>query len=184
MALESPKNWWKPLHKEEKIWMVLIIIWAGVMFAMMPLGHMKKQNAPYETYRVSEADYVKTWQALVNAYAVKDEKGQPVTEGGKDVVSVPNGGDIFMLAKTWSFEPVMKLKKGQTYRLHMSSADLQHGLSLQPINLNLQVLPKYDYVATITPNATGAYPIVCNEFCFFASNKQGHDTMVGKIYVE
>lgn len=183
MALESPKNWWKPLHKEEKIWMFLILIWAGVMFAMMPLGHLKKQNAPYETYRTTEEEFLTVWTSFVEKYAVKDAKGQVVEEGGKTVVEPPEG-DIFLLAKTWSFEPVLKLKKGKTYRMHMSSTDLQHGLSLQPINLNLQILPKYDYVATITPNATGVYPIVCNEFCFFAGVKQGHDTMVGKIYVE
>ena len=61
----------------------------------------------------------------------------------------------------------------------MSSVDFQHGFSLQPMNMNFQVIPGYDHVLTLTPTAPGIYPIVCNEFCGV-----GHHTMVGKIIVE
>ena len=33
--------------------------------------------------------------------------------------------------------------------------DLQHGFSLQPLNMNFQVLPGYDHVLTITPDVDG-----------------------------
>ena len=79
----------------------------------------------------------------------------------------------------WSFYPVLKMKKGQTYRLHISSMDLQHGFSLQPLNMNFQVVPKYDHVLTITPTSAGEFPIICNEFCGI-----GHHTMTGRIIVE
>jgi cytochrome c oxidase subunit 2 len=72
----------------------------------------------------------------------------------------------------------LQLKKGQTYRLHISSLDLQHGFSLQPNNLNLQVMPGYDYVATITPTQSGEYSVICNEFC-----QIGHHLMTGRIIV-
>ena len=55
----------------------------------------------------------------------------------------------------WTWYPVLKLKKGQTYRLHISSLDLQHGFSLQPLNMNFQVLPGYDHVLTLTPTSSG-----------------------------
>ena len=56
---------------------------------------------------------------------------------------------------------------------------MQHGFSLQPVNLNLQILPGYDYVATITPTQSGEYSLVCNEFCSTL-----HHIMLGKIFVE
>jgi cytochrome c oxidase subunit 2 len=73
---------------------------------------------------------------------------------------------------------MLELQKGESYRLHLSSIDLQHGFSLQPLNVNLQVHPGYEMVVTVTPTATGEFGIVCNEYCGL-----GHHTMTGKIYV-
>ena len=56
--------------------------------------------------------------------------------------------------------------------------DYQHGFSLLPENINLQVHPDYEMVVTIKPNRAGEYSVVCNEYCGI-----GHHTMVGKIYV-
>jgi cytochrome c oxidase subunit 2 len=95
------------------------------------------------------------------------------------VVEIPPGGDGYLMARMWAFYPVIKMKMGQTYRLHISSADLQHGFSLQPLNMNFQVLPGYDHVLTITPTSTGVFPIICNEFCGY-----GHHMMTGRIIVE
>jgi cytochrome c oxidase subunit 2 len=73
---------------------------------------------------------------------------------------------------------MLELEKGQTYRLHLSSIDLQHGFSLQPLNINVQVHPGYDMVVTLTPTTSGEFGIVCNEYCGL-----GHHTMTGRIYV-
>jgi cytochrome c oxidase subunit 2 len=73
---------------------------------------------------------------------------------------------------------MLELEKGQSYRLHLSSIDLQHGFSLQPLNINIQVHPGYDMVMNITPTTTGTFGIVCNEYCGL-----GHHTMTGRIYV-
>jgi cytochrome c oxidase subunit 2 len=40
------------------------------------------------------------------------------------------------------------------------------------------VHPGYESVVTMTPNQTGQFGIVCNEYCGF-----GHHTMTGRIYV-
>jgi cytochrome c oxidase subunit 2 len=84
-----------------------------------------------------------------------------------------------LLGRLWQWYPALALKKGQTYRLHLSSLDLVHGFSLFPLNLNFMVLPGYEYVLTITPTAAGEVFVVCNEFCGI-----GHHQMVGKITVE
>ena len=76
------------------------------------------------------------------------------------------------------WEPILKLKKGETYRVHLSSVDLQHGLSIYPLNMNFMALPGYDYVLTLTPTEAGDYRLICNEFCGI-----GHHNMVGKLIV-
>jgi cytochrome c oxidase subunit 2 len=73
---------------------------------------------------------------------------------------------------------VLELERGQTYRLHLSSLDWQHGWSLQPVNINVQIHPGLMHVVTITPTETGTFGVVCNEFC-----GPGHHTMVGRIRV-
>ena len=61
----------------------------------------------------------------------------------------------------------------------LSAMDYQHGFSLQPENINIQVLPGYEHVVKVTPNRPGTYAIICNEFCGI-----GHHKMVSKLYVK
>ena len=60
-----------------------------------------------------------------------------------------------MMGRVYMWWPMLELEKGETYRLHLSSIDLQHGFSLQPVNINLQVHPGYEMVVTMTPNQAG-----------------------------
>ncbi len=109
----------------------------------------------------------------------KDEKGEAVTINGVPVVHPPAGGDAYIVARMWSWQPVLELEKGKTYRVHLSSLDLQHGFSLYPLNINFMVIPGQDYVITMTPTSSGEFSILCNEYC-----GMGHHTMVGKLIVK
>ncbi|MBI4287013.1 MAG: cytochrome C oxidase subunit II [Chloroflexi bacterium] len=177
-TLASPERiWWKPLGKEEKIWLGIAIFWAVVMFFMMIVwGAAARQDTPTETYRISTTQYTQLTNAFVQKYQVR-------TEGGLPVVSPPGGSDVYLMGRTFQWYPILELKKGQTYRVHLSSVDVQHGFSLQsakaPLNMNFQALPEYDYVITLTPAESGDFYIVCNEFCGL-----GHHTMTGKIIVK
>ena len=186
MPLETPKKWWKPFNREERIWLYIIVAWGLVMFFMMPLGHLWNQNVSSETYKTTPAEFRKVADAFTAKYQRRDAEGNPVTKAGIPVVEAPvkEEGDAFLVAQAWRFRPILVLKKNQTYRIHMSSLDFQHGFSLQPQNLNFQILPEYDFVITFSPNETGVFHIVCNEYCFYAGPTQGHDTMVGQIIVE
>jgi cytochrome c oxidase subunit 2 len=174
MSIQSlPAGWLKPPVGAERLWVGLALMWCMVMTVAMPYWHFYgKQNSTGESYRVSVADYGARVQQFVQAHQVSDVNGIPVVE-------IPPGGDGYLLARMWSWYPIIKMKKGQTYRLHLSSLDLQHGFSLQPLNMNFQVLPGYDHVLTLRPTSTGVFPIVCNEFCGI-----GHHTMTGRIVVE
>lgn len=175
MSVVPPERvWWtKKIPKEEKTWITIAIVWAIVMFVMMPLWHVVgKQNPSTETYKTTPAEFQKEADAFIAKYKVGEDKGVAVVEP-------PVGSDIYLVAKQWSWSPVLKLKKGATYRLHLSSLDVLHGFSLYPMNINFMVIPDYDYVLTITPTEAGEYRVVCNEYCGL-----GHQMMVGKIIVE
>jgi len=172
----SDRLWWKkPVHGVELIWIVIALVWSIVMFVMMPYWHVfGKQNLSNEAYKTTPTIFMKKVQAMVDQHTVR-------TEGERKfpVVKPPPGSDVYMLARLWEWYPVLELKKGESYRLHLASMDWQHGFSLQPANINLQILPGYDMVVTITPNMAGEYSVVCNEYCGI-----GHHTMIGRIYVK
>ncbi|MBI4303276.1 MAG: cytochrome C oxidase subunit II [Chloroflexi bacterium] len=172
-SLVSPERvWWKPLGKDERLWVSIALVWSLILFAMMIIwGGTGKQDVPIETYRVKPQQF----QQLANGFIEKNRVG---TESGIPIVRPPVGSDVYLIARMWQWSPILELKKGATYRIHVSSLDLQHGLSIQPGNLNLMALPDYDYVITLTPDKAGEFQIVCNEFC-----GQGHHLMTGKIIV-
>ncbi len=170
--LAPERIWWKPLHRLEKSWVVIALVWCIMLTAMMPLWFIYgRQNVPATTFRTTPAEFRATVDDFVEQYQVGVTNGVPI-------VAPPADSDIYLLARQWQWYPALQLEKGKTYRLHISSLDVQHGFSLQPVNLNLQILPTYDYVATITPTQSGEFSIVCNEFCSI-----GHHLMVGKIFV-
>ena len=171
----SRKLWWKePIERGERIWIAVVVVWGIILTLMMPFWHVYgKQNLSSEAYRTSPEIYMKKAQTVVDQYTVR-------TEGDRKtpVVKPPVGTDIYLVGRLWEWWPIFELQVGQSYRMHVASVDWQHGFSLQPANLNVQVLPGYDMVLTVTPNKTGTYSIVCNEYCGI-----GHHTMLGKIYV-
>lgn len=175
MALTPPESriWWNErIERGELVWIVIAFLWGLVMFFMMVYWHLEgRQNLSNEVYRIAPDKYVAKVDAFAEKYKVREEGGFPV-------VKPPPGTDVYMLARLWEFWPILELQKGQTYRLHLSAADWQHGFSLQPINLNIQIHPGLEHVVTITPTQTGEYSVVCNEFCGL-----GHHTMIGRIHV-
>ena len=172
----AQRIWWKqPIDRVEILWIGIAFVWCMVMFFMMPYWHLYgKQNLSNETYRVKPELFAKAAQDMVDKYKVREETAEKIP-----VVAPPAGSDVFLIARLWAWWPMLELEKGKTYRLHLSSMDYQHGFSLQPENINIQVIPGYEHVVTITPNRTGSYAIVCNEFCGI-----GHHKMVSKLYVK
>jgi cytochrome c oxidase subunit II len=173
-ALVAPRGtWWNPAGIQEKRWVILSFIWCIVLFAMMPIFHIRGgQNPSGIRAKVQPAAYVQRVDRFVNDYKVGTDNGVPV-------VAPPAGADIYLLGRMWAWYPVLKLKKGVEYTLHLSSADVNHGFSLFPVNINVQVVPGYDYGLKVTPNQSGDFRIICNEFCGI-----GHHIMIGKVIVE
>ncbi len=165
--------WWKPAGRQEKIWIIIAFIWCMVLFAMMPLWHIRGgQNPSGERAKVTAKAFAERTQRFIADYQIGEDGGFPL-------VAPPPGSDIYMQATMWQWTPVLQLEEGVTYTLHLSALDVNHGFSLYPANVNFQIIPGYDYGLKITPNTPGEYKVICNEFCGI-----GHHRMLGKIIVE
>lgn len=177
MAIFPPtqKNWWKePIERSEILWVTIALVWCMILFFMMPYWHINgDQNISAEAYKIKPDVFAERTEAFAEKYTVREEG-----DTGVPVVHPPAGSDIYMYARLWEWWPVLELEKDKTYRLHLSSLDWLHGFSLLPENINIQVHPNYDMIVTVTPNKSGEFGVICNEFCGI-----GHHTMVGKIHV-
>jgi cytochrome c oxidase subunit II len=172
----ADRLWYKqPIDRVEGTWIVIALVWCLIMFAMMVGWHVwGSQNLSTETYRTTPEQFQLKAQAVAAKYTVRTELDEKIP-----VVAPPPGSDVYMLARLWAFWPILELEKGKSYRLHLSAMDYNHGFSLQPANINIQMVPGFEHVVTVTPNQTGTYSVVCNEYCGI-----NHHTMVGRIYVK
>ena len=177
MAIFPPKRriWWnEPVGKNELIWGFVGFVWGLIMFGAMIYWHaFGEQNLNNETYRITPEVFAEHTEAMVDQYTVGEDESS-----GMPIVQPPVGTDVYLFGRLWEWYPILKLEAGQSYRVHLSSLDWQHGFSLQPENINLQVHPGYEMVVNMTPTDAGTFSIICNEFCGI-----GHHTMVGRIIV-
>ncbi len=173
-TLLPPKDrWWERLGPDERRWLTIAFVWCLVLFSGMYVWlAVGDQQTPVESYRIDPFVFQQEVDAFVEEHQVDEIQGAAVVEP-------PPGSEVYLHANQFAFRPVLKLQKDETYRLLVSSTDVQHGLSLQPTNLNFQVLPGYLYVIEITPDEVGEFPIICNEFCGL-----GHHVMTGLIVVD
>jgi cytochrome c oxidase subunit II len=171
--LPPRSRWWTRLGPDERRWLIVAAVWCVVLFTGMYVWlALGDQQAPVESYRIDPEVFRSEVDAFVEEYQVDEVDGAAI-------VAPPAGSDVYLQASQFAWRPVLQLEVGETYRLLVSSTDVQHGLSLQPVNLNFQVLPGYLSVIEITPNETGEFPIVCNEYCGL-----GHHLMTGLIVVD
>ncbi len=176
MAITPPSEriWWKePVQKVEIVWVIVAFLWGLTMFFTMIWWHgFGQQNLSNEAYRIQPFQYAEKVDKMIAEHTVRQEGAFPV-------VKPPPGSDVYMIARLWKCWPILQLEKDQTYRLHLSSMDYNHGFSLQPANINIQIVPGYEHVVTVTPNQSGTYALVCNEYCGI-----NHHTMASNIYVK
>lgn len=167
-----PANYLTGASRDERMWLLFAGAWCLVLFvAMYAWQFFGSQRTPIESYRIEPTEFRALAQGYIDEYRIGDVEGIPVTVPTAD-------GEAFLAARAFAFEPVLQLTRGESVRIYLSSYDFQHGLSIQPLNLNFQVLPGYVYVITLTPTTTGEFGIVCNEYCGL-----GHHAMTGRIIV-
>lgn len=172
----SERLWWKqPIDRTEWAWIAIAFVWGMIMFVMMIYWHIYgKQNLSNEAYKTTPEAFAAKAEKFIAENTVRKETDQEIP-----VVKVPAGGDGYLIARLWNWYPILELEKGKEYKIHLSSMDYNHGFSLQPVNINIQVIPGYEHVVKMTPTSSGTFAIVCNEYCGI-----GHHTMLGRIYVK
>ena len=88
--------------------------------------------------------------------------------------------DITITAHNFAFSPaVVTLEKGETYTLHLKSADNPHGLAVPEIGLHNVVITKAAQTIKITPTTAGTFVAHCSVFC-----GAGHAHMAMKFVVK
>ena len=171
-SLAPPAHgWWKPLPRDEKVWLTIIII-AALVLSVITVGWamLGKQNVPVAAYKTTPEAFAKQVADFTAKYQVPGSPGE---------VRVPAGQDAYMMSQMWSFTPTLRLQAGKEYTIWLSAKDVLHGFSIANQNLNLMAIPGHAYGIRLTPQAPGTYLIVCNEYCGL-----GHTGMTGKIIVE
>jgi cytochrome c oxidase subunit II len=165
--------WWKPVHRAEKLWITIAFVWCMVLFAMMPFWHLRGgQNASGIRHTVEPAAFMDARvHEFIDEYQVGDDRA---TRSWRR----PRGATCTCRRRCGAWRPILQLEKGAEYILHLSATDVNHGFSLLPLNVNLQVVPGYDYALRVTPTEAGDFRIICNEFCGV-----GHHLMIGRMIV-
>ena len=86
---------------------------------------------------------------------------------------------IRVLARKFEFVPNdIELKKGEPVVLEFTSADVLMGFSLPDLKLRTDIVPGQIARLRLTPERTGTFEFVCDNFC-----GEFHEDMSGKIRV-
>ena len=87
---------------------------------------------------------------------------------------------IKVTMKKYSIEPnPIRLKQGQPTTLEVSTADVQHGFSVQALNVDEPIQPGKPATIKVTPREKGQFNVECDIVC-----GPGHDNMQGTVVVE
>ncbi len=87
---------------------------------------------------------------------------------------------INIVAHRFEFTPnQITLKKGEPVRLLLTSTDVTHGFFLRPLKIDEIIVPGKTTEVNLTPQAPGAYLLICDHFCGV-----NHAAMNMKIIVE
>jgi cytochrome c oxidase subunit 2 len=79
-------------------------------------------------------------------------------EGGPRVVPIT--------AKRFEFVPhELKLKKGETVTLHLTSEDVQHGFFSRKLKIDAAIPAGQSTDVTFTPREEGRFLVICDHFC-------------------
>ncbi len=86
---------------------------------------------------------------------------------------------VEVTAKKFAFEPAeITLKKGEAVDFVLTSSDVDHGIRIRELHLDLRVGKGKSADVTLTPTTTGTFVGHCSVFC-----GSGHGKMTLTIHV-
>jgi len=164
----SFEEWYKPLSREEKIWILGSFLVAIILATTTISWHfiIPTHQVPIIAKDTTPEEFSKMAINFESTYRDK---------------IIPNNVEIYLAAAQFYWIPSkLTLKKGVEYKIWISSIDVMHGFSLigQGDVYNLMVMPGMMYQLHIKFEKAGTYYIICNEYC-----GHGHGNMRAIIEV-
>ena len=87
---------------------------------------------------------------------------------------------VEITAKRFEFNPKqITLKRGEPVTIRLVSTDRAHGLFVKPLGVDLDADDGKPAQITITPDAAGTFPAICDHYC-----GSGHGNMKMTVIVE
>lgn len=145
------------------------LVAAAMAVLLVAMPAWRSPPAPASGYDADPAAFARQVEAMVAAHATGAEvEGAPVVR--------PPAGDVYLLARRFAFYPALELRAGETYRLHVASGDIMHGLHGPGIDRLLP--PGRAEVIELRPQAPGRLVLKCSEYCGL-----DHNGMVTEIRI-
>jgi heme/copper-type cytochrome/quinol oxidase subunit 2 len=80
--------------------------------------------------------------------------------------------EIHIFSEQYMFSPMyIRLKKGRKIRLVLTTNDVQHGIFLPDLKINLSAYPGKPAETVIIPDKKGEFTVVCSLYCGVDHNK-------------
>jgi len=157
------------MNKNILIGIGLILVLAAL--AYFPLSRTKEaaQETPAQTPAAS----------LQESSTSTPGPASPSLPSPKPVVR-PVVKEFYIVAKQFVFEPgIIVVDKGDRVRLHVSSSDVTHGISIPDFGVNATIKIGIPQTVEFVASKTGTYGIFCSEYC-----GAGHPNMKGTLIVK
>ena len=78
----------------------------------------------------------------------------------------PEPRSISVTAKRFEFSPSeIHLKRGETVRLQVTSADVTHGFFQRALKIDADLQPGKPADVLVTPSEAGTFTLICDHFC-------------------
>jgi len=125
----------------------------------------------------ADGPVIKDQQVIMKEFSLSN-----YAEVTKEPAKAPAGArkEFIITAKQWSFSPAMiKVKKGDTVVLKLTSTDVKHGISIPDFGINADIKVGETKIVEFVANKAGTFKFTCNIPCGV-----GHMGMTGTIIVE
>jgi cytochrome c oxidase subunit II len=148
-------------------------------------GHDEYEEAGVKTYSAIPASGFIAAAALTLFAFVPHTFGSGSTEAtlrsGVAAGGTPENPRVIQIqARQFEFVPnQITVKKGETVKLELTSGDVKHGFYIRGMKVDELIEPGKTTEITLTPQAGGVFPTICDHLC-----GPGHGKMKMTIVVE
>ncbi|MBP6859847.1 MAG: cupredoxin domain-containing protein [Candidatus Magasanikbacteria bacterium] len=126
----------------------------------------------------SDGAVIKDQQVIMQEFTILNQ-GE-ITKATVPTNTTSNRKEFIVTAKQWSFSPsTIKVKKGDTVVLKVTSVDVAHGLMLPSFNIKETLEPGKTKTIEFAADKAGTFTFSCSVAC-----GAGHKAMTGTLVVE